>query len=86
MLVSRERITRAMRSVSARVSRSVTIRREGFGRPGRAARPLARSGVAVAVASVTACWRRAANNISASAAMGGFSLTRRCSSVWGSGV
>lgn len=83
MLVSREQITRAMDPVSARVSGSVTIRVSGVGRPGRAAGPLARSGVAVA--SVTACWRRAAYNISASA-MGGCSLTRGCSSVWGSGM
>lgn len=80
MLVSRERVTRAMGTVSARVSGSVTIRVNRVGRPGRAAGALARSGVAVA--SVTGCWRRAAYKISASA-MGGFSLTRGCCSVWG---
>jgi hypothetical protein len=81
VLVSREQITRAMGTVSARVSGPATKRLSVLGRPGRAVGPLVRSGVAVA--SVTVCWRRAAYNISASA-MGGFSLTRRCSRVGGS--
>lgn len=83
MLVSREQITSAMGTVSARVSRPVTIGVSGFGRPGGTSGPLARSDVAVA--SVTVCWRRAAYNISASA-MGAFSHARGCSSVWGSAV
>lgn len=81
MLVPREQITRAMGTVSARVSRPMTIRLWFVGGPGRTAGALARSGVAVT--SFTACWRRAAYNISASA-MGGFSLTRHCCRVWGS--
>lgn len=83
MLVSREQITRARGTVSAPVSRPVTIRLSVIGRPRGAVGAVARSGVAVT--SFTGCWRRAAYNISASA-MGGFSVTRGCSRVWGSGT
>lgn len=83
VLVSREQITRAMGSVPAVVSGPVTVGVGVLGRPVRAVGALARSGVAVA--STTVCWRRAAYNISG-AATGCFPLTRRCSSVWGSGM